>query len=241
MSGKQKVVVMGLGYVGCVTAAGFAELGHEVLGVDRDLNKVRAVQAGHSPFFEEGLDAAVQRNVEAGEAAGGALTDAELARADVVMLCVGTPSQANGNIDLSHLRRVCSEIAGMLPSGKRRLIITVRSTVYPGTCESLRKTIFSPREDVQFVSNPEFLREGAALRDFIEPSILVMGGSSDAAAQQVAAIYEEVHAKVCLVSLRTAELIKYACNAFHAVKIGFANEIGALAASLGISPDEVMS
>jgi GDP-mannose 6-dehydrogenase len=241
MNRKQNVIVMGLGYVGCVSAACFAEIGHSVLGVDRDLNKVEAVRQAKSPFFEVGLDGLIQRNVVEGRLRAGVLDEEVLGAADVVMLCVGTPSQANGNIDLSHLRRVCDDIAALLRPRTKRLIVTVRSTVFPGTCESLLETVFAHREDVDIVSNPEFLREGTAIKDFMEPSLLVVGGSTDEAAQTVAGLYAGLPGEVSIVSLRTAEMIKYACNAFHALKIGFANEIGSLALSLGVNPDQVMA
>ena len=241
MEGKRSVIVIGLGYVGCVSAACFAEIGHDVLGVDRDINKMESVRTAQSPFFEAGLDQLIQKNVAAGRLKAGALDEYALAAADVVMLCVGTPSQANGNIDLSHLRRVCDEISGLLRPRKKRLIVTVRSTVFPGTCESLLETVFSRGEDVEIVSNPEFLREGTAVQDFMEPSLLVVGGSTDDAARFVADLYAGLPGEVSIVSLRTAEMIKYTCNAFHAVKIGFANEIGSLAASLGVNPEQVMA
>jgi GDP-mannose 6-dehydrogenase len=241
MESKRCVIVVGLGYVGCVSAACFAEIGHDVFGVDRDLNKVEAVRKAQSPFFEAGLDQLIQKNVAAGRLNAGTLDAEALAAADVVMLCVGTPSQANGNIDLSHLRRVCDEISGLLRPRTKRLIVTVRSTVFPGTCESLLETVFARREDVEIVSNPEFLREGTAVRDFMEPSLLVVGGSTDEAARFVADLYAGLPGEVSIVSLRTAEMIKYTCNAFHAVKIGFANEIGSLAASLGVNPEQVMA
>ena len=241
MESKRSVIVVGLGYVGCVSAACFAEIGHHVLGVDRDLNKMESVRKAQSPFFEAGLDQLIQKNVAAGRLKAGELDEYALAAADVVMLCVGTPSQANGNIDLSHLRRVCDEISGLLRPRKKRLIVTVRSTVFPGTCESLLETVFARREDVEIVSNPEFLREGTAVQDFMEPSLLVVGGSTDDAARFVADLYAGLPGEVSIVSLRTAEMIKYTCNAFHAVKIGFANEIGSLAASLGVNPEQVMA
>jgi GDP-mannose 6-dehydrogenase len=241
MNSKQNVIVMGLGYVGCVSAACLAEVGHNVLGVDRDINKVEAVRKAQSPFFEAGLDSVIQRNVAQGRLKAGPLDENALASADVVMLCVGTPSQANGNIDLSHLRRVCDDISVLLRPRTRRLIITVRSTVFPGTCETLLETVFAHREEVDIVSNPEFLREGTAVKDFMEPSLLVVGGSSDEAAQRVAGLYADLPGQVSIVSLRTAEMIKYTCNAFHAVKIGFANEIGSLASSLGVDPEQVMA
>lgn len=241
MKAMKNVVVMGLGYVGCVSAACFSEIGHSVLGVDRDLNKVEAVRKAQSPFFEAGLVQLIQKNVAEGRLNAGILDAEALDAADVVMLCVGTPSQANGNIDLSHLRRVCDEISGLLRPRKKRLIVTVRSTVFPGTCENLLETVFAHREDVEIVSNPEFLREGTAVRDFMEPSLLVVGGSTDDAARFVADLYASLPGEVSIVSLRTAEMIKYTCNAFHAVKIGFANEIGSLAASLGVNPEQVMA
>jgi len=241
MNVKKNVVVMGLGYVGCVSAACFSEIGHNVLGIDRDLNKVDAIRKAQSPFFEAGLEPLIEKNVAAGRLTAGVLDADALASADVVMLCVGTPSQANGNIDLSHLRRVCEEIAGLLRPRTKRLIVTVRSTVFPGTCESLLETVFAHREDVDIVSNPEFLREGTAVKDFMEPSLLVVGGSTNEAAMTVAQLYDGLPGEVSVVSLRTAEMIKYTCNAFHAVKIGFANEIGSLASSLGVNPEQVMA
>jgi GDP-mannose 6-dehydrogenase len=241
VNNKQNVVVMGLGYVGCVSAACLAEIGHSVLGVDRDINKVEAVRKAHSPFYEAGLDRLIQNNVAAGRLQAGALDEKALGAADIVMLCVGTPSQPNGNIDLSHLRRVCEEISAMLRRRTKKLIIAVRSTVFPGTCESLLESVFAHREDVDIVSNPEFLREGTAVKDFMEPSLLVVGGSTDDAAQTVADLYASLPGEVSIVSLRTAEMIKYACNAFHALKIGFANEIGSLASSLGVNPEQVMA
>jgi GDP-mannose 6-dehydrogenase len=241
VNNKQNVVVMGLGYVGCVSAACLAEIGHSVLGVDRDINKVEAVRKAHAPFYEAGLDRLIHNNVTAGRLLAGALDEKALDAADIVMLCVGTPSQPNGNIDLSHLRRVCEEISAMLQRRTKNLIIAVRSTVFPGTCESLLESVFAYREDVNIVSNPEFLREGTAVKDFMEPSLLVVGGSTDDAAQTVAGLYASLPGEVSIVSLRTAEMIKYACNAFHALKIGFANEIGSLASILGVNPEQVMT
>jgi GDP-mannose 6-dehydrogenase len=238
---KQNVIMMGLGYVGCVSAAGLTELGHNIFGVDRDINKIEAVRGAKSPFFEAGLDKLIEKNVAAGRLQAGPLTAERLDAADVVMLCIGTPSQANGNIDLSHMHRACGDIAALLRPRSKPLIVAIRSTVFPGSCENLLETFFAQNKDVSIVSNPEFLREGTAVKDFMEPSLLVVGGSSDAAARGVADLYAELPGEVSVVSLRTAEMIKYACNAFHAVKIGFANEIGSLASSLGVDPEQVMA
>ncbi len=238
---KQNVIVMGLGYVGCVSAAGLAELGHNVYGVDRDIKKVHSVEKAKSPFFEAGLEKLIEKNVAEGRLEAGTLTAERLDAADIVLLCIGTPSQANGNIDLSHMHRASGEIAAFLGPRSKPLIVTVRSTVFPGSCEALLEAFFAQHPEVSIVANPEFLREGTAVKDFMEPSLLVVGGSSDAAARGVAALYQGLPGEVSIVSLRTAEMIKYACNAFHAVKIGFANEIGSLASSLGVNPEQVMA
>lgn len=239
---NKNVIVMGLGYVGCVTSACLAEVGHTVLGVDRDQNKVDMLNSGLSPFYEPGLTELIERNVFQGRLYAGSLTQESVASADVILLCVGTPSQTNGNIDLSQLRRVCIQIAGLLGEHRvKPLVVTIRSTVFPGSCESILETAFAHAEGVEVACNPEFLREGTAVRDFMEPSLLVVGGTTDAAAELVADLYTALPVQRAIVSLRTAEMIKYACNAFHALKIGFANEVGSLASSLGVNPEQVMA
>jgi GDP-mannose 6-dehydrogenase len=215
-------------------------VGHRVVGVDRDQFKVDTVRAGSAPFFEPGLEELVRDSVKAGRLTASVSLSEALANADVALICVGTPSEKNGNLGLDQLRRVSQEIAESLPSRNKPLVVAVRSTVYPGTCEDVVMPQMGGSPWVSVVSNPEFLREGAAVRDFMEPSLLVIGGSSAAAVQQVAAIYAGLPVEPSIVALRTAELIKYACNAFHAVKISFANEIGALAGELGIDGAEVM-
>jgi GDP-mannose 6-dehydrogenase len=236
----QQVAVLGLGYVGCVTAACLAKLGHQVIGVDSDQFKVDTVCAGRAPFFEPGLEDLVREAVAANRlTATVSLRDA-MADADLALICVGTPSEKNGNLGLDQLRRVSHEIAQSLPGRTKPLVVAVRSTVYPGTCEEIVLAQMGGSPLVAVVSNPEFLREGTAVKDFMEQSLLVIGGSSEAAVRQVAALYSGLAVKPSIVALRTAELIKYACNAFHAVKISFANEIGALAGELGIDGAEVM-
>jgi GDP-mannose 6-dehydrogenase len=236
----QQVAVLGLGYVGCVTAACLAHVGHRVVGVDRDQFKVDSVLAGRAPFFEPGLEELVRGGVDAGRlSASVSLADA-LKDADIALICVGTPSEKNGNLGLDQLRRVAGEIAALLPGRTKALVVAVRSTVYPGTCEEVVFPAMGGSPLVSVVSNPEFLREGTAVKDFMEPSLLVVGGSDAAAVRRVALLYEGLPVEASIVALRTAELIKYACNAFHAVKIAFANEIGALAGELGIDGAEVM-
>jgi GDP-mannose 6-dehydrogenase len=234
------ITVVGLGYVGCVTAACLAELGHRVVGVDRDEFKVKAVLAGQAPFFEPDLEELIRSNVAAGRLSASTRLNEALAQSDIVLICVGTPSERNGNLGLEQLRRVVGEIGEGLPGRGRPLIVVVRSTVFPGTCEEIVAPALGSSTEVFIVSNPEFLREGAAVRDFMEPSLLVVGGTQMEAVKSVAAMYAALNVQPCLVSLRTAEMIKYACNAFHALKTAFANEIGALSAELDLDGGEVM-
>ncbi|HWB82802.1 MAG TPA: nucleotide sugar dehydrogenase [Bryobacteraceae bacterium] len=237
------VAVLGLGYVGCVTAACLAQIGHRVTGIDRDGHKVQAVTNGQAPFYEPGLEEIVRETVAAGRLSASTSISDVLPQADVALICVGTPSEKNGNLGLEQLRRVVKEIASSLDQQQRRkpLVVAIRSTVYPGTCEEVVMEELRGRAGVSVVANPEFLREGTAMRDFMQPSLLVVGGADSAAVARVAQLYAALPIEPCLVSLRTAEMIKYACNAFHAVKISFANEIGALATSLGIDGAEVMA
>jgi GDP-mannose 6-dehydrogenase len=234
------VTVFGLGYVGSVSAACLANMGHHVRGVDRDLFKVQRFRAGQSPFFEPGLSELIERNVAAGRLRAFTSAEEALQGADVAMICVGTPSEKNGNLGLAQLRRVVAEIAGAGETLVERLVVAVRSTVFPGTCEEEVVRPLRQLPHVSVVCHPEFLREGAAVKDFLEPSLLVVGGEDRAAIQTVASLYEGLPVRESLVDLRTAEMIKYSCNAFHALKVAFANEIGSLCAPLDIPGQQVM-
>jgi GDP-mannose 6-dehydrogenase len=239
-TGEIRVAVLGLGYVGSVTAACLAHLGHRVIGVDRDEYKVTSIEAGRAPFYEPGLAELIQESRENGRLSATTLLEPAIEQADIALICVGTPSERNGNLGLDQLRRVCSQIAAAWRGQSRRLIVAVRSTVFPGTCEELTAACLGGSDGFAVVSNPEFLREGSAVRDFLEPSLLVVGGTDPSAVQEVAQLYQPLGAEACLVSLRTAEMIKYACNAFHALKVAFANEMGALSGVLGVPGAEVM-
>jgi GDP-mannose 6-dehydrogenase len=235
----RQIAVLGLGYVGCVTAAGLASLGHRVLGIDRDKYKVDQVTAGRAPFYEPGLENLVREGVNSGRLSASTSAD-EIADADIALICVGTPSEKNGNLGLGQLRRAIEEIAAEIPRRLKPLVVAIRSTVFPGTCEELALPAFRDFPLVQVVSNPEFLREGSAVKDFLEPSLVVVGGDDGEAVRSVANVYAAVCARPALMSLRAAEMIKYASNGFHAVKISFANEIGALSDKLGIDAQVVM-
>jgi GDP-mannose 6-dehydrogenase len=238
---RARIAVFGLGYVGCVTAACLASLDHVVIGVDSDPHKIDNVRKARAPFYEPGLQEIVQATVGDGRFSATASPAEALADADVALLCVGTPSERNGNLGLDQLRRVMRDVAASLPNRKKPLIVALRSTVFPGTCEDIVIPAIAGHPGITAVSNPEFLREGCAVRDFMEPSLVVVGGNDPASVKRVAAIYDRLKVEPCLVSLRAAEMIKYACNAFHAVKISFANEIGALASKLDVDGLEVMN
>lgn len=239
-NGETRVAVLGLGYVGSVTAACLAHLGHRVTGVDRDEHKVRSIETGQAPFYEPGLGELIQEGRSNGRLSATTLLEPALERAEVALICVGTPSQRNGNLELDQLWRVCRQIASVWKGETRRLIVAVRSTVFPGTCEELTAECLGGSDRFAVVSNPEFLREGNAVSDFLDPSLLVVGGVDRSAVERTAALYEPLKVEPCLVSLRTAEMIKYACNTFHALKVAFANEMGALSGALNIPGVEVM-
>jgi GDP-mannose 6-dehydrogenase len=236
-----RIAVLGLGYVGCVSAACLAKLGYSVVGVDRDEHKVASVNQKHPPFYEPGLGELIEFGVDSGLLRAASSLNDVIDDIDIALIAVGTPSERNGSLGTGQLRHVVEEIADLITRRKKPLIIAVRSTVFPGTCEEMVIPVFEGNPWVEVVSNPEFLREGAAVRDFLEPSLIVVGGHNREAAEKVAALYAALQAKPHVVSLRTAEMIKYACNAFHAVKITFANEIDTLCEHLAIDGGEVMS
>ena len=233
------ISILGLGYVGSVTGACLSGLGHRICGVDRDEFKVNSIRNGQAPFYEPGLEELIRAGVDSGRLTATVSITEALADAEVAILCVGTPSEKNGNLGLGQIRRACEEIVADLERTPRPLTVVIRSTVFPGTCRDLVIPLFSGK-DVAVVSNPEFLREGTAVKDFMEPTLVVVGSDDQAAMEKVASLYSSLQAETAMVSLGTAEMIKYACNAFHAVKISFANEIGAVCGKLNIPAREVM-
>lgn len=235
-----RVAVLGLGYVGCVTAACLARLGHVVIGVDRDELKVKAVLAGQAPFYEPGLSEIVEEVVRESRLFATTNLAEALSSVDIALICVGTPSAQSGSLEMEQLCRVVSEIRDLIPELTRPLTVAVRSTVPPGTCDALVAGPLAGKKDLFVVSNPEFLREGIAVKDFMDPSLVVIGGSTPEALKSIADLYRPLDVEPVLVSSRTAELIKCAANAFHALKIAFANEIGSFAACLDINGGLVM-
>jgi GDP-mannose 6-dehydrogenase len=238
-----KVTIFGMGYVGSVTAACLAKQGHEVTGVDSDPGKVALINSGQSPIMEPGLDEALQLAVSKGRLH--AETNCKTL-GDVSLICVGTPSNENGSLDLRQVLRVCEDIGELLKTIDFYHVVNVRSTVIPGTVESqiipLLENTSGKKMDKDFgvCMNPEFLRESTAMNDFHEPPFTVIGASDSRSAGAVSKLYEGVVAPLEIVPIRVAETIKYACNAFHALKVTFANEIGSLCKALEVDSWKVM-
>ena len=235
-----EVAVIGLGYVGAVSAACLASMGHTVHGVDRDPHKVNAINHAKAPFYEPGLEDLIRDGVAAGRLKAHTSMDSALQTADIALVCVGTPSGKDGGQNLDQLVRVCSEIRNGLGQRAKRLVLAVRSTVFPGTCEEVVQPVLGSDDRIGVVSHPEFLREGSAVKDFVDPALIVIGAARQEDGKVVARLYAGLATEPQLVGVRTAELVKYACNAFHAVKIGFANEVGSLAARHGVNASELM-
>jgi len=235
------IAIVGLGYVGAVSGACFAQLGHSVFGVDRDGFKVDRIREGKAPFYEPGLEELVSENVAAGRLRVTTSLREALAEADVAIVCVGTPSDRSGNLGLEQMRRVCAEIGDAARDMGRPIVVAIRRTVFPGTCREVILPAIGEAPNVSLVANPEFLREGVAVKDFLDPALVVVGGDDPAAVAKVASLYASLPGETALVRLETAEMIKYACNAFHALKISFANEIGALCGKVNVPAAEVMS
>jgi GDP-mannose 6-dehydrogenase len=241
-----RVSVFGLGYVGCVSAAAFAADGHSVIGVDVNPDKVGAVNAGHSPIVEPGLDDLLAQATADGRLRATTDTAAAIRDTEVSLLCVGTPSRRNGSLDLTYLERVCEQIGRELATASHYHVVVVRSTVLPGTTHqvvipTLERESGKKYGDGFGVSvNPEFLREGTALKDFRKPPLTLVGHNHAADASGTIALYQAIDAPLVSTSIRVAEMMKYTSNTWHALKVCFANEIGNLCKRLDIDSHEVM-
>ncbi|HZR22952.1 MAG TPA: nucleotide sugar dehydrogenase [Vicinamibacterales bacterium] len=241
-----RVSVFGLGYVGSVSAASFAADGHHVVGVDVHPDKVAAINAGHSPIVEPGLGDILGRTVAEGRLRATTDTADAINDTDVSLLCVGTPSKRNGSLDLTYLERVSEQIGQVLAAKSNYHVVVVRSTVLPGTTHemvipALERTSGKKYGEGFGVSvNPEFLREGTALKDFRKPPLTLVGHNHAADASGTIALYQSIDAPLVSTSIRVAEMMKYTSNTWHALKVCFANEIGNLCKRLGIDSHDVM-
>ena len=240
-----KVAVVGLGYVGTVTAACLASHGHDVWGIDVDAAKVAEIQAGQSPVSEPGLGELVGRAVADGTLHATMSCAEALDGADVSLVCVGTPSTARGGTDLTYIQRAVDDIAAALrggggaPGGHS---VVIRSTVPPGTVDDLVTPALAAAPGlVGAAMCPEFLREGSGIADFFAAPFIVIGTGDPRVAGTVTALFSFIDRPVRVVDVRIAESLKYACNAFHATKVSFTNEISRLLRPLGVDSREVMS
>lgn len=241
-----RVAVFGMGYVGCVTAGCLARDGHEVIGVDINADKVAMLQAGRAPVAEPGLDALLQQGVARGALrATGDVAEA-VAATDMALVSVGTPSAADGSVDSRAVEGVVRQIGECLLTRHQKYVVVIRSTLLPGVLEERLAPLLNDAcggrlgVGVHLCNNPEFLRETTAIRDYDHAPFVLIGCSEAHVAERVNDLYQHVQAETIITDTRTAALVKYACNAFHALKVAFANEIGTLARSFGADGRRVM-
>jgi GDP-mannose 6-dehydrogenase len=241
-----EIIIYGMGYVGCVSAACLAQAGHNVVGVELDRSKIETINAGKSPFVEPGLDKAISEMRATRRLNVVSQDELDSPAADVSIVCVGTPSKENGSIDLEAVTRVVKGIGVSLKANPGYSVVSIRSTVLPGTTRNLLIPLLEQAsgkragEDFGVCMNPEFLREGTAIKDFYDPPFTIIGEFASKDGDVVAQVYDDIPAPTVRASIESAEMTKYASNAFHAVKVVFANEIGQLCKKLGIDSNEVM-
>jgi GDP-mannose 6-dehydrogenase len=238
-----KINLYGLGYVGCVSASCLAREGHQVYGIDVDPQKVDLINQGKSPLMEPGLSELIKETVKSGNLKAGVNGSAE---ADVSIICVGTPSRKNGDIDLSFLLKVAKDIGKNLRKTKRYQVVNLRSTVLPGTTENILIPLLNnvsgkvAGKDFGVCMNPEFLREGTSVEDFYHSPFTVIGELDKKSGDLIAKLYEKISSPLFRPDLKIAEMLKYTCNSFHALKVTFANEIGNFCKKLEIDSHQVM-
>jgi GDP-mannose 6-dehydrogenase len=241
-----RVSVFGVGYVGCVTAACLAREGHQVIGVDTDAYKVSAINEGRAPFFEPGLSELVGEMVAAGRLRATADHADAVHNSDIALICVGTPTRSDGSTRLDFLRQVFISIAEQLQRKDEYFVVALRSTVLPTACEEEliplleRHSGKSAGSQVGFVYNPEFLREGAALKDFRDAPWTIVGSWDSRAGDVVASLYQGLPSPIVRTNPKTAALVKYFSNAFHALKVVFGNEVGSFCREMGVDGGEMM-
>ena len=241
-----RIAIFGLGYVGSVSAACLAAAGHDITGVDVDERKLSLIQSGRSPVSEPGIDDMLKANLNAGRVEVTDDAAAAVRASEMSLVCVGTPSRRNGSLDTTFLERVLTQIGNALDGIHTYHVIAVRSTVLPGLLQSRLIPILEESScrragsDFGVCVNPEFLREGTAVRDFQQPPFTLIGETDRRAGDILLSAYSHLHAPVHRVLPDEASMLKYASNIFHALKVAFANEIGAVCQPLGIDGQAVM-
>ncbi|MCF3648444.1 nucleotide sugar dehydrogenase [Synoicihabitans lomoniglobus] len=234
-----KICIFGLGYVGSVTAACLTERGHHVIGVDPQLEKVNAINSGRSPIVEPFLEELLAAAKSAKRLSATSDVQSAIAATDVSIVCVGTPSLESGGLDLRFVRQVCREIADALIHKDTPHLLLLRSTMLPGSTRSLLESTLKPvfeKGNLELVFCPEFLREGSAVVDFRNPSLTVLGSMDGSEVPSAASLFGECQ----WLAWEGAELVKYACNYWHALKVGFANEVGRVSKRIGVDGRELM-
>src|SRR6201997_2739805 len=243
---NRAISVFGLGYVGTVTAACFAHMEHNVIGVDLSSGKVEAMSAGRSPIVEPRVESLISEAHAAKRLNATSSSESAVLNSDISFLCVGTPSLRNGKLDLGHIEPVCRDIGQVLKTKDAFHLVVLRSTVLPGTAETIvipaleKASGKKMGKDFGVCVNPEFMREGTAVADFLEPSMTIIGASDAYHSGLLREIYKWAPGRIFETSFRSAEMTKYVCNAWHAVKVSFANEVGTLAKELGVDAEAVV-
>lgn len=241
-----KISVFGMGYVGCVSAGCLAEMGHEIVAVEPNPTKVTMINQGRSPIIEPRIGQIIESAVATRRLRACSDWSTAVQYSELAVVCVGTPSQANGSIDLSSVLRVCEQIGEGLASKQEYFTVVVRSTVIPGTVQEIVIPTLQDRSgktvgvDFGVCVNPEFLREGTAVSDFYNPPKTVIGEYDRKSGDKVAQLYKDLPGPLVRTQVRVAEMVKYVDNAFHALKICFANEIGNIARAVGIDSHVLM-
>ena len=239
------ISVFGLGYVGSVSAACFASMGHRVIGVDVNPAKVEMMESGRSPIIEAGMNELVAEGNRGCRLHATVDSVAAVLESDASFVCVGTPSLRSGKLDLSHIEKVAREIGAALKQKKSLHTFVLRSTVLPGTTESIVLPILEQTSgrragvDFNVAYNPEFMREGSAVADFLQPPYTILGARDPSHLAPLRELYKQTPGKVFETSIPVAEMVKYESNAFHAVKVTFANEVGTLCKQLGVDAQAV--
>jgi GDP-mannose 6-dehydrogenase len=239
------ISIFGLGYVGCVGLGCLSEKGHKIIGVDVDTIKVNLINDGKATIVEKDIDELIKKNSEAGKIIATTNFKEAVLKSEAAIICVGTPNNENGHLDMTHIHKVSEEIGEALKEKNSFYTIAIRSTVMPGTNKRIGEIIQEKsgkvvNKDFGIVSNPEFLREGTAVEDFFNPPYTVIASSSAKAADTMKKVYKDISGEVIITDVGTAEMIKFVNNSYHGLKVVFANEIGRICKSLGVDSRKLM-
>lgn len=241
-----RISIFGLGYVGCVSMGCLAKAGHYVIGVDINESKVEQINSGKATIIESGIKELIADRFNAGNIEATMDPLGAVQKSELSIIAVGTPSSDKGHLNLQYIFNVAENIGSGIKQKNDFHIVAVRSTIMPGTCDRIADIIERTsgkkrNEDFAVVDNPEFLREGSALKDYNNPPLTLIGSDNKKAAETVAALYRHLPAEIIITELRVAEIMKYINNTYHALKVSFANEVGNICSALGIDSHEVMN